>query len=153
MTKSDRKGTKVTPRDAPHKAQRARKYWAPKDRLPVVSDVLSGRRDYLEACRHYDVQSNQVYAWAGQAIITERPEALQAMASNSGLMMRLDALRSQGSLAVAPAARTERDTDRDIVARLIKALEGAERGPEPPGPAAGSSKKLSDMLSRILADR
>lgn len=128
----------------------ARRYWAPRDRLPVVADVLSGKRDYLDACRHYGAQSNQVYAWAGQAILTERPEALSAMASNADLMQRLDALRA------APEARSlasERSGDRDIVARLIRALEASEGPSERGGARAGDSDKLTSALHRILDRR
>lgn len=141
----------MTPKKPPRPKGTARKYWAPRDRLPVVADVLSGKRDYLDACRHYGAQSNQVYAWAGQAILTERPEALSAMASNALLMQRLDALRTP---AAASERASERTTDRDIVARLIRALEGVEgeATSERTG-RAGASDKLTSALHRILDTR
>lgn len=125
MPRSDAKKPDVTKRGM------ARKYWSPKERLPVVADVLSGKRNYLDACRHYGAQSNQVYAWAGQAILTERPEALQAIASNSDLMGRLDSLRSAGVRSVAPRhidERSERTEDRQLIGRLLRALERESTG-------------------------
>lgn len=98
MAKNVKKKPAASQADAerPKVAARYRIEWDRRQRLPAVADVLSGRLSYLDTCRKYDVQSNQLYAWAGKAIINAEHEAISARASNGELMQRLNSLAAAG---------------------------------------------------------
>lgn len=95
-----------------------------RNRLPAIADALSGRLSYLDACREYEIQSNQLYAWIGKAIINAEPEAIAALASNAELMARLTALATS---AGAPALPTGEELERALGRLLL-----AGRGPTVP---------------------
>lgn len=111
----------ATSRTVPPNAYRAE--YTRRDRIPAIVDVLAGRLSYLDTCRTYDVQSNQLYAWVGKAIINAEPEAIQALASNGELMGRLTALATSASAPVLP---TGEELERALGRLLL-----AGRSPSP----------------------
>lgn len=118
---------KATSRTIPANAYRAE--YTRRDRIPAISDVLSGRLSYLDTCRAYDVQSNQLYAWAGKAIINAEPEAIAALAGNSELMARLTSL---ATVAGAPALPTGEELERALGRLLLQGRTPSVPGSEAP---------------------
>lgn len=117
----------ATSRTVPASAYRAE--WDRRDRIPAIADVLSGRLSYLDTCRQYDIQSNQLYAWAGKAIINAEPEAVAALAANAELMARLTALATSAGAPVLPTgAELERALGRLLLAGRSPAVAGPVTG-------------------------
>lgn len=59
------------------KKEGARKEFSRADQIRVIKEVLDGTYTYLEACRAYKLQSNQIYAWLGKAVIEEWDEIMR----------------------------------------------------------------------------
>lgn len=132
--------TIATTRTVPSTAYRAE--FTRRDRLPAIADVLSGRLSYLDTCRAHDIQSNQLYAWAGKAIINAEPEAVAALAANAELMARLTSLATIHGAPVLPTGEElERALGRLLLAGRGPAVAGSSPGTKQPGTRPGTPGK------------
>lgn len=109
-----------------------------RDRLPAISDVLSGRLSYLDTCRAYDIQSNQLYAWAGKAIINAEPEAVAALAANAELMQRLTSLATSTATPLIP---TGEELERALGRLLLQGRSPTVAGSVPSAAKPRQSKR------------